>query len=67
MMKNGLVLKPKIRWEGTEKYWKENALKPLTERKKMNDLKISKISYYSNQDMLYHLGLIAKWKYLEAL
>ena len=40
---------------------------PLVERKKMNDLKINKISYYIIQDMVYHLGVTDKWKYLEAL
>ena len=33
----------------------------------MNDFKISKIIYYSIQDILYHLGVTDKWKYLEAL
>ena len=64
-MKNRLVLKPKITWERTEAYWKENVLKPITERKK--NLKISKISYYSIQDILYLLGVTDKWKYLEEL
>ena len=61
-MNNRLVLKPKITWESTEEYWEENVLVPLTERKKMNDLKISKISFYSIPDMLYHLGVTDKWK-----
>ena len=35
--------------------------------KKMNNLDNSKISFYSIQDMLNHLGITNKWKYLEAL